>query len=60
MEAIESIFDQFVGRSGGAIARETLNEQNATAFLNFISKMIPDINFKISLASIKIVTIMLQ
>ena len=41
-------------------AKQKFSEQNATAFLGFIYQYITDINFKISLASIKIVTLLLQ
>ena len=37
-----------------------MTEQTATAFLGFIQQFVTDINFKISLASIKIVTILLK
>jgi hypothetical protein len=37
-----------------------LNETNATNFLVFIYKFIPDINFKISISSINIVTLLLK
>lgn len=37
-----------------------MGEPAATAFLGFVLRFIPDINFKISLASIKIATLLLQ
>ena len=40
--------------------KHKLTESMATAFLGFIQTFITDINFKISLASIKIVTILLK
>ena len=37
-----------------------MNETNATNFLAFIYKFIPDINFKISISSINLVTLLLK
>ena len=56
MEKIEQLFEQLIN-SG---QKSQFAEVNGTNFLGFIYKLIPDINFKISLASIKIVTLLLQ
>ena len=57
---MDKIEDQFLKLINEERAKTVLNETNATHFLVFIYKFIPDINFKISLSSIKIVTLLLK
>lgn len=56
IERIEDMFMKLLQES----QRPALSENNATNLLAFVYKFIPDINFKISLSSIKIVTLILQ
>ena len=57
MEKIEGKFLKLLNDSR---LNQVLNETNATNFLVFIYKFIPDINFKISISSINIVTLLLK
>ena len=58
--AIEKIEDRFLKLISESRHSPALSETNATNLLAFIYKFIPDINFKISLSSIKIVTLLLK
>ena len=54
MEKIEAHLSQQLKTNS-----ETFTEENATEFMGFIQRFVPDINFKISLASIKLLTTLL-
>lgn len=58
--AMERVEDRFVKLLNEGRAKQSMSESNATSFLAYIYKFIPDINFKISLSSINIVSLLLR
>lgn len=56
MEAVETLVEGLLQSS----QKKSFSSENATEFLSFIQTLIPDINFKISLAAIKLCSLLLK